>query len=157
MASVVIKDLNRFPKERTYTYSDLEIDLKINYTKDNPLYNIKEQKDIIADYDLGAIKNSIFNIFTTIPGQKILNPTFGLNLLYYLFTGISSSNGRLLGETILKGVTKYEPRVNVDNINVITDVENQQYIIEMILSIPSLNITRFEIKGVLAESGFYFN
>lgn len=157
MAAVVIKDLNRFPKEREFTYTDLELDLVIDYTKNNSLYNISEQKDIRADYDIDAIKNSLYNIFTTMPGQKILNPTFGLNILYFLFTGISELNGRRLGETILKGITKFEPRVKVEYINVMTDIENQQYTIDMIISVPTLNINMFSIQGTLAESGYYFN
>lgn len=157
MASIVITELNKFPKERNYTYKDLEVDLKIDYTKTNPLNNYKEQKDIVVDYDVSAIKNSIFNIFTTIPGQKILNPTFGLNLLYYLFTGITAENARMLGDTILKGITKFEPRVTVDNINITTDYENQQYTIDLFLSVPSLNIKGLQVKGTLAESGYYFN
>lgn len=157
MAAVVIKDLNRFPTERESAYTDLELDLLIDYTKNNSLYNISEQKDIRADYDINAIKNSIFNIFTTIPGQKILNPTFGLNLLYFVFTGITTSNARSLGDIILKGINKYEPRVNVDNVNITTDIENQTYTIDMILSVPTLNINGLEVKASLAESGFYFN
>ena len=157
MASIVITELNKFPKERDYTYKDLEVDLSIDYTKTNPLNNFKEQKDIAVDYDVAAIKNSIFNIFTTIPGQKILNPTFGLNLLYYLFTGITAENARMLGDTILKGITKFEPRVTVDNINITTDYDNQQYTIDLFLSVPSLNIKGLQVKGTLAESGYYFN
>lgn len=91
------------------------------------------------------------------PGQKILNPVFGINLMGYLFMGISSENARLIGETILLGITKFEPRVEVDNINVYTDFENQEYLIELLLSVPSLNITGLPIKGILAESGYYFN
>lgn len=157
MASIVITELNKFPKERDYTYKDLEVDLMIDYTKTSPLNNYKEQKDIVVDYDVAAIKNSIFNIFTTIPGQKILNPTFGLNLLYYLFTGITAENARMLGDTIIKGITKFEPRVTVDNINITTDYENQQYTIDLFLSVPSLNIKGLQVKGTLAESGYYFN
>ena len=63
----------------------------------------------------------------------------------------------MLGETILKGLTRYEPRVAVDNINITTDIENQQYTIDMILSVPTLNIEGLEVKGTLSESGFYFN
>lgn len=157
MASIVITELNKFPKERDYTYKDIEVDLTIDYTKTNPLNNFKEQRDIVVDYDVAAIKNSIFNIFTTIPGQKILNPTFGLNLLYYLFTGITAENARMLGDTIIKGITKFEPRVTVDNINITTDYENQQYTIDLFLSVPSLNIKGLQVKGTLAESGYYFN
>jgi phage baseplate assembly protein W len=157
MSAFVIKNLNRLPKKRDHTYIDLELDLKINYSRNSSLNNINEQKDIRADYDINAIKNSIFNIFTTIPGQKILNPIFGLNLYFYLFNGISYNNGKMLGETILKGLTRYEPRVTVDNINITTDIENQQYTIDMILSVPTLNIEGLEVKGTLSESGFYFN
>lgn len=157
MPSIVITELNKFPKEREYTYKDLEVDLDVDYTKTNPLNNFKEQKDIVVDYDVEAIKNSIFNIFTTIPGQKILNPTFGLNLLYYLFTGITAENARMLGDTIIKGITKFEPRVTVDNINITTDYDNQQYTIDLFLSVPSLNIKGLQVKGTLAESGYYFN
>ncbi len=157
MASIVITELNKFPKERDYTYKDLEVDLTIDYTKTNPLNNFKEQRDIVVDYDVAAIKNSIFNIFTTIPGQKILNPIFGLNLLYYLFTGITAENARMLGDTIIKGITKFEPRVTVDNINITTDYDNQQYTIDLFLSVPSLNIKGLQVKGTLAESGYYFN
>jgi phage baseplate assembly protein W len=157
MASIVIRDLNRLPKERKYTYIDLELDLKINYTKTNPLNNSNEQKDIVADYDVKAIKNSIFNIFTTMPGQKLLNPIFGLNLFQFLFTGITAANAKLLGDTILKGIIKFEPRVSVDRINVAPDIENQQYSIGLVLSVPSLNITGLQIKSTLAESGYYFN
>lgn len=157
MSAVVIKNLNRLPKKRDHTYVDLELDIIIDYTKNSALNNIKEEKDIRADYDINAIKNSIFNIFTTIPGQKILNPIFGLNLYFFLFNGISYNNGIMLGETVLKGLSRYEPRVTVDNINVTTDIENQQYTIDMILSVPTLNINGLEVKGTLSESGFYFN
>ncbi len=157
MAAIVIKDLNRLPKKRDYTYIDLESDLKIDYTKTNPLNNFKEQKDLKANYDVDAVKNSIFNIFTTIPGQKLLNPIFGLNLLQFLFTGITSANAKLLGDTILRGIVKFEPRLSVDKINVAPDIENQQYIVGLVLSVPSLNITGIEIKSTLSESGYYFN
>lgn len=157
MSAIVIKDLNRLPNQRQYTYTDIEMDLKIDYTKTNPLNNKKEQKDIVVDYDENAVKNSIFNIFTTIPGQKLLNPIFGLNLLQFLFTGITAANARLLGDTILRGIIKFEPRVTVDKINVAPDIENQQYIIGLVLSVPSLNITGLEVKSTLSESGYYFN
>jgi phage baseplate assembly protein W len=157
MASVIIKDLNRLPKNKDYTYVDLELDLKLNYTKTNPLNNFREQRDIVADYDINAIKNSIFNIFTTIPGQKILNPIFGINIFQFLFTGITERNAQLLGETILRGIARFEPRVSIDRIDITPDSEENQYDVKLILSVPSLNIKGLEVKSTLAESGYYFN
>lgn len=157
MPAIVVKELNRLPNARKNTYTDLKFDLAIDYTKTNPLNNIKEQKDIQVSHDLDAIKNSIFNIFTTMPGQKILNPVFGLNLLQFLFTGITPTNARLLGDTILDGITRFEPRVTVENVNVTMNADEQTYLIELILSVPSLNITGLSVIGTLAESGYYFN
>jgi len=157
MPAIVVKELNRLPNARKNTYTDLKFDLAIDYTKTNPLNNIREQKDIQVSHDLDAIKNSIFNIFTTMPGQKILNPVFGLNLLQFLFTGITPTNARLLGDTILEGITRFEPRVIVENVNVTINADEQTYSIELILSVPSLNITGLSVIGTLAESGYYFN
>ena len=78
-------------------------------------------------------------------------------LLQFLFTGITTANARLLGDTILQGLTRFEPRLSVDNINITTNTDEQQYIIDLIISAPSLNISNLEIKGTLAESGYYFN
>jgi hypothetical protein len=47
--------------------------------------------------------------------------------------------------------------VKVDNINITTDYDNQQYTIDLFLSVPSLNIKGLQVKGTLAESGYYFN
>ena len=37
MSAVVIKNLNRLPKKRDHTYIDLELDLKIDYTRNSSL------------------------------------------------------------------------------------------------------------------------
>jgi hypothetical protein len=55
-----------------FKYSDLHLDLKIGYTDRNELLKQSEKKDLVADYDYGAIKNSLFNLFTTIPGRQPL-------------------------------------------------------------------------------------
>jgi phage baseplate assembly protein W len=157
MASIIIKDLDRLPNKRNFTYSDIEMDLKIDYTKTNPLNNIREQRDIVADYDLNAIKNSVYNMFTTMPGQKLLNPIYGLNLYQFLFTGITKLNAEMLGDSILRGFITFEPRITVEKINITPDIENQQYQIDLVLSVPSLNIRGLEIKSSLSESGYYFN
>lgn len=70
MPSIVVKDLNKFQKERTNTYIDLELDLIVNYTNSKELKGIQEQKDIRADYDSNAIKNSLYNLFTTMLWAK---------------------------------------------------------------------------------------
>ena len=156
MAAIVIDTLSRL-KAETPIYTDLKLDLDLNYTYDPRLESKDTIKDIKVSYDIEAIKNSLFNLFTTSPGQKILNPIYGLNLLQFLFTGITNENARVMGETILRGIEKYEPRVKVVKIFVFPDFDNQTYEIGLRLDVPTLNIKGLGLKGTLSDSGFYIN
>lgn len=155
MAAIVVSSLTSTLS--TATFKDLLLDLKVDYTKNTQLLKKREVKDIQISEDLGAIKNSLFNLFTTMPGQKILNPIYGLNLTQYLFVPISQTQARIIGETILKGVQKYEPRILIKKLNIEVDPDNNQYNIFMLINVPVLNITGVSLKGVLSESGYYFN
>ena len=57
-------------KKNQYVYEDLHLDLLMNKNVGNGL-NTVEDNDIVADYDSNAIRNSLYNIFTTKKGQKI--------------------------------------------------------------------------------------
>jgi len=156
MAAIKITSLSTTLSSRVL-FNDLRLDVETNYTKNTQLLKKREIKDIQNSENIDAIKNSIFNLFTTMPGQKILNPTFGLNLQQFIFTGLTEINGKLMAETILKGLNKYEPRVKVKNINVEIDYDNNQYNIYLLLNVPALNNTVISLKGTLSESGYYFN
>lgn len=156
MAAIKITSLSPTLSSKVL-FKDLRLDIQANYTKNTQLLKKREIKDIQNSENIDAIKNSIFNLFTTMPGQKILNPTFGLNLQQFIFTGLTEINGKLMAETILKGLNKYEPRVKVKNINVEIDYDNNQYNIYLLLNVPALNNTVISLKGTLSESGYYFN
>lgn len=156
MAAIKITSLSPTLSSKVL-FNDLRLDIETNYTKNTQLFKKREIKDIQNSENIDAIKNSIFNLFTTMPGQKILNPTFGLNLQQFIFTGLTEINGKLMAETILKGLSKYEPRVKVKNINVEVDYDNNQYNIYLLLNVPALNNTVISLKGTLSESGYYFN
>jgi phage baseplate assembly protein W len=157
MASVIIDTLKKRNDYGKPTYIDIRLDLKQNYTLNPKLASKDTVRDIIASFDLDAVKNSLFNLFTTIPGQKILNPIYGLNLYQFLFTGVTDSNSRAMGTLILDGITKFEPRLQVKKIYILPDIENQTYFIGLRLDVPSLNTYGVELKGTLSESGYYFN
>lgn len=141
----------------TFTFTDLKLDIEFDYTRNNEFLKRKEVRDLILNYDYGAIKNSIFNLFNTLPGQKILNPLFGLNLVQYLFQPLNETTALLIGNKILEGISTFEPRVTVQSINVVVDEANAQYIVTLVLSVPSINTgTSFKLSGILSNSGFNF-
>ena len=159
MATIKIESIAEPSKSASkYTYTDLGLDLQFDYTRNNEFLKRKEVRDLKIDYDYAAVRNSIFNLFNTIPGQRILNPTFGLNLQRYLFTPISEAVGYSIGNEILDGINKFEPRVRVKTVNVQSDEVNQQYIVTLIITMVTIDTSSsFKLVGTLSNSGFFFN
>jgi phage baseplate assembly protein W len=141
--AIKIKSLENISKnyyEQQYLFKDLALD--VDQTK---LYAPGEKlptpsTDIKASFDLAAIRNSLQNLFNTIPGQRFLFPDYGLDLYQWLFSPITEANGQALGNKIYSTINKYEPRVNVVSVEVQLDPDNNQYNINIIINIPYLNI-----------------
>lgn len=179
MAAIKLNSLKE-PKKSisTFTYSDMHLDIEMQYTKNNELLKQTEVRDLALSYDYGAIRNSIFNLFTTIPGQKLLNPFFGLNLIQYIFEPCTKDTAELIGQAIYDGITLYEPRVELKKVQVVAitakgrakdpysqidvrfipaDADANQYHIMLIINVPTIAPTSFTLVGTLNNSGFFFN
>ena len=140
-----------------YLYRDLMLDLEEqNVSNPNNLFQDPQVIDIDASFDEAAIKNSVKNIFNTVPGEKLLNPEFGLALKRYLFAPLSQDLAEDIGEEIVRGIERYEPRVRIDRIDVIVDYDQNEYIISLTLTIPPLNILQKSYSGFLSQTGFSF-
>ena len=142
--AIKIKNLEKIANtytEQRYIYKDLALD--IAQTKiEAPGYSIPTPgADIRASFDIGAIRNSLQNLFGTSPGQRFLFPEYGLDLKAFLFSPITEANGNVLGNRIYAGISTWENRVRTKNVQVNLDPDNNQYIINIILDIPSLNLT----------------
>lgn len=138
-------------------YTDLQLDLQLNSTYNDQLFKTSQITDLNVDNNLGAIFNSIANIITTNPGQKPLNPPFGVGLGNMLFLPVTDDRAKIIGTAIYQAVSKYEPRVNIVNINVTPLIEEQQYTIEFTVSVPRFSTQQVKFIGVLDKSGFYRN
>ena len=123
----ILKSQANSTKYTNIVYRDLHLDIEKLYTNNDELHKINEITDIVTDVNSKAIKNSIYNILSTMPGQKILNPEFGLNLTQWLFTNLSETNASLIKFKITEQINKYEPRVTLTKIEVIPNYEEHQY------------------------------
>jgi len=138
-----------------YKFKDISLDIHENANLTGVgLYSGSNTTDIEDSLDFQAVTNSITNIFNTTPGEKILSPYFGLNLKQYLFDPISVNTAENIGDTIILGITRWEPRVRVDKVDVLIDFDQQQFEITLRLSIPSLNNSNMSLTGTLSNSGF---
>jgi phage baseplate assembly protein W len=131
-------------------YTDLHLDLTGSKNVGIGL-NVVNSGDILVDYDIEAIKNSLRNIFTTKRGQKILNPDFGSSLDQYLFTPITQANAKAIGNQILRSISLYEPRINIDNVIVTPDIDKNLYYIAIYYNL--LEIKKNEIINIIAQLG----
>lgn len=147
-----------FPKvvkvDQNYTYSDLHLDLQINQLVTNESAKLTQQQDIVADFDLGAIRNSIVNIFLTSPGDKLLNPEFGIDLRDYLFLSVSDTVASSIYDDIYNNITRFEPRITLNKLQVIPDYNNQQYTINMSISVPLLRVDEYILNLYLNSEGY---
>ena len=152
--SLEINKISEKSLNKGYLYKDISFDLEPD-TYLNAQLNRKESlKDVQALYDLEAIKNSIANAFLTAPGQKILNPRFGIDLRRFLFEPVNDFTTELITFDIEERLPTMEPRIRVRNVEVIPDEENNSYQISLQIDVPDLNITGVFIKSTLDTNGY---
>jgi len=156
MAKINLDILRGSGKPDEKIYSDLKLDLAIGVIKRDELLSGKQRIDVESDDNLGAIRNSIISIITTSPGEKILNPTFGLNFGDLLFLPVSKIRATNIGETIVNGIQKFEPRIRIINLDVEADIENQEYNINIIYSVPRFANQKLNLSGSIKKSDFTF-
>ena len=135
-------------KRKDYVYKDLHLDLEKDWRFDE-VYQAKiPLNDVKISYDEIAIKNSLKNLFNTMPGQRFLFPLYGLDIYQWLFEPVTELNGQMIGEKIVTAIDKYEPRVRVERCSVVARPDDNQYDITIIVSIPILNTTQ-SINNIL--------
>lgn len=118
-------------------YRDISMVSKLKGDKLNDEKNMWLQKDV----NVKAVFNSLRNIFTWIPGERILLPDFGSRLRMYLYEQITSYNVEQIVAEIRNVCLKYEPRVNiieVVNASTIEDTEDNIVRLGIIFTIPEL-------------------
>ena len=138
-----------------YTYKDIKLDIVFGSILGNFPTNKPSNNSDIADLrDVEDIKQSIFNIFNTIPGQKLLNPNFGLNLTKYAFDPITEQTADHIARTILIILPAQEPRISIGKLNIIGNIEQSTYTVNMIVNLHASGIENVYVTGSIQQTGF---
>jgi phage baseplate assembly protein W len=150
--AIKIKNLERVSEiysKQQELYKDIALDLGTS-TIQTPGFNVPVPgKDLKVSFNLEAIKNSLQNLFNTLPGQRFLFPEYGLDLYRYLFTPITKNAGQSIGEDIVRAIERFETRVRIANVSVVADSDNSQYLITIAIQVPSLLNTITKLDGIL--------
>ena len=152
--SLQIPPIEENALKKNYLYKDLELDLQ-NAVYLNRQLNKKEPlKDVSAIYDVKAVTNSVITAFTTAPGDKILNPTYGVDLRQYLFEPIDDFTEDLIREDITMKLPKNEPRVEIVNVEIEGDEDNHTFWVQMQINIPSLDVYGISLKTEINSTNY---
>jgi phage baseplate assembly protein W len=140
--------------KKDYLYKDIQLDINQNVYINRDLNKSKPLKDLVAIYDIEAVKNSIISAFTTQPGDKVLNPTYGIDLRQYLFEPINDFIIDIITDNIKSKLPRHEPRVEVEEVLVDGDEDNNTIYIQMKINVPSLGVYGLSIKSELNSAGY---
>lgn len=157
MGNILISNLPKSPLgTQNYLYADLHLELQPKYDINSILHQTADVNDFKIDYDINAIKNSLKNLFTTTPGEKVLNPEFGLDLRKYLFDPATIEVAELIRSDIYTQIGTFEPRVKLNNVKILVLEDVNEFDIFINYSIPSLNINNVSMFGTLNNNGYVY-
>lgn len=137
--AIKLKSLERISKtysDQGYVFKDINFDLAFSEIENPGVKLPIPGNDIKASFDLGAIRNSLQNLFNTIPGQRFLFPEYGTDLYQYIFLPITDSTGDAIRNKIIRSIQTFERRVTILEVNVTPDTDNNKYDITIVLQIP---------------------
>lgn len=138
----------------TEKWGDLRLDLKVNEIKEKPLNARESTHDLQKTVNEESVIVALRNIFNTYECSRLLNPQMKFDLGTYLFEPLTESKAWFLGYDIYQMLPKYEPRITIQNINVIADTLHDCYVIELTVALPNVSGNTFKISSVLSTDGY---
>jgi phage baseplate assembly protein W len=79
-----------------------------------------------ADED--NVRESVRVILLTEPGERLMREEFGCGLKRFLFEPNTSTTRELIRERIIQAITRWEPRVTLQDVIVAADDENSRLV-----------------------------
>lgn len=93
--------------------------------------------DVAIDYDAEAIMQSVRNILSTVPNERVRNP-IGSSLIKYLFEPMTQDTADDIKDELRTILRRWEPRIKSMKVRVVPDYDAQTYHVN--LRINALNM-----------------
>ena len=95
------------------------------YSPKLPLQHSDEDGQRLTKTAREAIKQNLKMVILTAPGERVMDPAFGVGLRRYLFRPLIPSTFEAIATSIRSQVAKYMPFVNFRGINIETADQDQ--------------------------------
>ena len=94
--------------------------------------SINAQGEIRMSEGYSDINQAIRIILTTVPGERVMRPTFGSRLHELVFAPINTQTIALTRRYVEQALTMWEPRINLVQVDVVADPDHSgMLLIEM--------------------------
>lgn len=81
----------------------------------------KESKSVTLISEEADIKESLYILFTTRPGERVMQPEYGCDLSIINFEPTNTNLVALIEDNIQRAILYYEPRIILEDVMVSTD------------------------------------
>ena len=121
-------------------------DINITFKK-HPVTN-----DLVVSRDASAIKQAIVNLLLTNKGEKLFNPQYGSNIRSYLFEPLDYGTAQQIIGNIEFTVSKWEPRIQILNLDAIPNYNDNGFDVEMTYEIIGTDAPPIAVEFFLAST-----
>ena len=96
-----------------------------------PMFNNTSGNQLIMVADEEDIKESLYILMHTLPGERLMLPEYGCNLRLLVFESIDTAFNNEVQDIIFKAILRYEPRIkfNYTSIDTSDQVDGVVYIL----------------------------
>ena len=113
----------------------------------NPL-----NSDLIGLKNENAIARSVRNIVFTLPGEKFFDENFGSRISATLFENVDDISASLIDDEIRQSINRYEPRVELTDVEVLPNFDNNQFDVLIVYNIIGANVPPQELQFALQST-----
>jgi len=121
----------------------------------NPPFIGGPQNVLSRQEDEQLIKNDMLQLLLTIPGERVMRPTFGVNLRNAVFEQSDEDTVANLVFELRQAIEQNEPRVIVNDVQITTDADRHGMTIKILTTMRSNPAKRINITQFIGFSGSY--
>lgn len=89
--------------------------------------------------ELEDIKQSLFILMSTLPGERLMRPDYGCDLYSFVFENFNTTTKTRMRDVIASAILKFEPRIRVQDIEIKTDFLESIAYINIWYYVPKVN------------------
>ena len=108
--------------------------------------------DLIGLKNENAIARSVRNIVFTLPGEKFFDQNFGSRISATLFENIDDITANIIVDEITNSIERYEPRVDLINVEVFPNFDNNSFDVLIIYDIIGADVPPQELQFALQST-----